>query len=73
LHKTSPFILEHIDDVQANHAIVFENDAIFLSNFPEEFDKRIRMLPSDWAIFYLPRLPLIPPPATTPQPHSLKA
>jgi hypothetical protein len=46
-------VLEHINDVQANHAIVFEDDVVFHSNFPEEFDKRIRMLPSDWAIFYL--------------------
>jgi hypothetical protein len=46
-------ILEHVVASGAQHVVVFEDDAVFHSNFPVEFDRRIRQLPPDWAIFYL--------------------
>lgn len=46
-------VLEHVVNIEAERAVVFEDDAIFHLNFPEEFDRRIRKIPNDWNIFYL--------------------
>ena len=46
-------ILEHNVNSGAQTTLVLEDDAVFQSNFPAAFDRRARLIPKDWLLFYL--------------------
>ena len=46
-------ILEHIVNSGRARTLVLEDDAVFHREFPAEFDRRARVVPEDWLLFYL--------------------
>jgi len=46
-------ILEHVANSGAERTLVLEDDAVFHVDFPAEFDRRARLVPDNWLLFYL--------------------
>jgi len=46
-------ILERIVNRGNARTLVLEDDAVFHREFPAEFDRRARLVPADWLLFYL--------------------